>query len=144
MRIQAMVEGGEESVAGLADSQYRPCVLLYTERNSARITWPNLISRHSSWFLAVFFVLLAACNQSKKLKHLLHHPLLLPSSPSPLPSPLWERCCAKKHCKAKKAFAYSARNANQPFLCLAMWNMHELRGQIGELGNKPWQGQGQG
>lgn len=47
----------------------------------------------------------------------------------------WERCWAKKHSKAKKAFAYSARNANQPFLCLAMWDMHELRGQIGELGN---------
>lgn len=47
----------------------------------------------------------------------------------------WERCWAKKHSKAKKAFAYSARNANQPFLCLAMWDMHELRGQIEELGN---------
>jgi len=31
----------------------------------------------------------------------------------------------KKTQQSKKAFAYSARNANQPFLCLGMWNMHE-------------------
>lgn len=66
MRIQAKGSGERGVSAGLADSQYRPCVLLYTERNSARFTWPNLISRQSSWFLAVFFVL-AASNQSKKL-----------------------------------------------------------------------------
>lgn len=83
------------------------------------------------------FLVVAACNQSKKLKHLPRHPLATPPPHTP-----WERCWAKKHSKAKKAFAYSARNANQPFLCLALWNMHELRGQIGELGNKPATGGG--
>jgi len=78
----------------------------------------------------VLILVLALAISPQKLKH-------LPMSASPRFSMLGAQCSVldarspggvgpkKNTAKQKKAFAYSARNANQPFLCLGMWNMHE-------------------